>query len=180
MTVDITEFMEGCRKLGGKTKKHSEWDYTCDLDGISVGMNINGLVQVFDRRKNALNDVAILNFDRFEFEKPSMISDEPHNMVFHSPSGSLKIIPLAYGFKIETTVMPGLTRIEKVAGGKPWERYGRAKIKVPERSITRMAAPEVAGKKQLEIEWEPEEGEPVFIADGKNVVKGTPQDFMVS
>jgi len=167
--IDAQEFIKGCRKFGGTPTKHSEWDYRCVIGEISIGMNINGLVQVFDRRSRAINDITVKDFDRLDVEE-----DKP-KMVFHSPTGGLEIYPQAYGIKIKTVASPGESDYDRFVHEKNVERFGRAKIKVPGNSILRMREPKIC-----HIVWEVEKNEPVLIADGGNIVKGTAEDFKVS
>ena len=166
--IDSKEFVLGCKRLGGIPRKHSEWDYSCEINGLSIGMSINGLLQVFDRRRGTYNDVSMNNFDRFHV-------DDKNKMIFGSATGKLEINPISRGIKVQTTVIPHSVDDERFELEKEAKRYQTAKIKVPDHSVIKMPAPKVGS-----LEWEVEELEPVLYSDGRNIVKGTKEDFLSS
>lgn len=167
--IDKDEFIEGCKSLGGEPKDLNPWNSSCELGGISIGMNTNGTLHIFDRRNKTINDVAFVKLGDL---RASGRMDNGRSMYFSSDEGEVKISKMANGYKIETRVN---RYREDAVSSRELQRYGTSRIRVPDHSVIKMPAPGFT-----RIEWQSESSEPILFSDGGNIVKGTDADFRIS
>lgn len=170
--IDLNEFKEGCHRLRGKMMKHSEWDYSCTLPNMGIGVNINGLVQIFDRR-HGINDINIMKAEDIKVDEDGLVIASAGSDV------AIRVGKKTGDLSVETRVHSELSAGERGQYRKKISEFGSARFTIPEDSVMRLPK-----DKFSRINWELEQGahdEPIILtADGQNMVKGTEGDFMRS
>jgi len=167
MGVDVKDFRVGCERIGGVYQEHSAWEFSCVLDRIGIGLNTNGLLQVFDYRKGT-NEVHMKRFESFYI-------DNDNSLIFKSKTGLIRIQGDGKSFAIKTEVKPSYYGSALEDHKRELMKLGQFRFNVPEGSILRMPPPVYT-----KIDWELDKTNvPLFVADGNNMVKGTVKDFMI-